>query len=147
MSDMKRSSNNALAWLVLTGVLLLGGRVAAGAQTARVGREFKVKVGRVVTLDGGRLRLRFVRVAEDSRCPVDVDCVWAGNAEAMVEAGGRGWRGRTTLKLDTNEGGQGASEARYGRYTLKLVSLSPQRRSDRKIAPGGYTATLLVSKE
>ena len=126
-------------------VLLAAG--ACAAQTARVGREFKIQVGGGVTLDGGRLRLRFARVAEDSRCPVDVDCVWAGNAEVLVEAGGKGWKGKATLKLDTNESGQGASEARYGRYTLKLVSLSPQRRSDRKVAPGEYTATLLVSKE
>jgi hypothetical protein len=147
VSDMKRSSDTGLAWLALAGVLLLGGHVAAGAQAARVGREFKIKVGGVVTLDGGSLRLRFVRVAEDSRCPADVDCVWAGNAEVLVEAGGKGWKGKTTLKLDTNESGQGASEARYGRYTLKLLALSPERRRDLKIAPGQYTATLLVVKD
>jgi hypothetical protein len=144
---MKRSSHNSAARLALACVLLmLGGAAAAEAQTARVGREFKVKVGGVVTLDGGGLRLRFVRVAEDSRCPADVNCVWAGNAEVLVEAGGKGWKGKRTLKLDTNGGGRGASEAGYGRYTLKLVALSPRPRSGRKIAPGQYTATLLVSK-
>ena len=144
---MRRLSRQVPAWLILTCVWLLGGHVVAAAQTARVGREFKIKAGRVVTLDGGSLRLRFKRVAEDSRCPVDVDCVWAGNAEVLFEVGGRGWREKTTLKLNTNAGAQGASEERYGPYTVKLVNLSPQPRSNRKIAPGQYTATLLVSKE
>ena len=117
------------------------------AQTARVGREFEARAGRVLTLDGGALRLRLVRVESDSRCPADVDCVWAGNAEVLVEVGGRGWRGKRLLTLNTNAGGERASEGRHGRYTLKLVSLSPRPRSGRKIAQGQYRATLLVSKE
>jgi hypothetical protein len=130
------------AWLF---VLLAAG--ACAGQTARVGSEFKLGAGRSATLDGGSLRVRFARVASDSRCPVDVNCVWAGNAEILVEVGGRGWRGRRTLRLDTDARARGASEVRYGRYTLRLVGLSPQPRGGRKIAPGRYTATLLVSKE
>jgi hypothetical protein len=144
---MKRLSLYGPAWLVLVSVTLFVGHTAAAAQTARVGREFKVKAGRAVTLDGGRLRLRFARVASDSRCPVDVTCVWAGNAEVALEVGGRLWRGKQTLTLNTNASGQGASEAKYGRYTIRLVGLSPQPRSDRKISQGQYTATLLVSKD
>jgi hypothetical protein len=132
----------------LTAILfVLLAACACAAQTARVGREFKIKAGRVVTLDGGRLRVRFVRVAEDSRCPLDVDCVWAGNAEVLFEVGGRGWGGKKTLTLNTNASPERPGEGRYGRYTLKLVSLSPQPRSGRKIAAAQYTATLLVSKE
>ncbi len=144
---MRHQSRQSLTWLVLTCVLLLGGHVGASAQTARVGREFNIKVGRVVTLDGGNLRVRLVRVASDSRCPVDVDCVWAGNAEVLFEVGGRGWRTRTTLRLNTNASPERPGESRYGRYTLKLVGLAPQPRSTRKIPAGRYTATLLVSKE
>lgn len=144
---MRRLSRNGVAGLFLACVVLLGGHVAASAQTARVGREFRMKVGQVVTLDGGNLRVRFVRVGSDSRCPVDVNCVWAGNAELLFEVGGRGRRGRTALRLNTNAGPERPGEGRYGRYTLKLVGLAPQPRSTGKIAAGRYTATLLVSKE
>ena len=142
---MRLISQRGAAWLLLTCVLLLGS--PAAAQTARVGREFKVRAGQVVTLDGGRLRVRFVRVTEDSRCPADVDCVWAGNAEIMVEVGGKGWRGKRSLTLNTNASPERPGEGGYGRYTVRLVNLSPQPRSRRKIAPGRYTATLLVTKE
>ena len=129
-------------------VALLGSPAGAGAaQAARVGREFKLEAGRAVTLERGSLRLRFKSVAADSRCPVDVTCVWAGNAEVLVEVGGSGWRGKRTLTLNTNASPERAGEGRYGRYTVKLVGLSPQPRSNRKIAAGQYTATLLVSKE
>lgn len=36
---------------------------------------------------GGVLRLSFVEVLEDSRCPVDVTCVWAGNAKVLIGIG------------------------------------------------------------
>ncbi len=144
---MKRLPKRVPVLFVLAFVALLGGHCVAAAQTARVGREFDVKVGRVVTLDGGSLRVRLVRVASDSRCPVDVDCVWAGNAELLFEVGARGWRKRATLRLNTNASPERPGEGRYGRYTLKLVGLAPQPRSTRKIPAGRYTATLLVSKE
>ena len=133
-------------WLTAALFLLLTA-CAGAAQTARVGSEFKIRVGWVLALDRDRLMLRFARVASDSRCPEDVNCVWAGNAEVLVEVGGRLWRGKQTLTLKTDAGGRGASEAKYGRYTVKLVNLSPRPRGDRKIPPGRYTATLLVSKE
>ena len=136
----------------MTGVALFGcpggvARDGGAAQAARVGREFKVKVGRAVTLERGGLRLRFAGVAEDSRCPIDVTCVWAGNAEVLIEVSTKGLRGKRTLRLNTNTSPERAGEGKDGRYTVKLVGLSPQPRSGRKISAGEYTATLLVVKE
>src|SRR5205085_7430920 len=102
---------------VLLFVLLAAGAVAA--QTARIGHEFELKAGRVVTLDGGHLRIRFARVESDSRCPVDVECVWAGNAELLFEVGARSWKEKTTLRLNTNASPERPVEVRYDRYTLK----------------------------
>jgi hypothetical protein len=130
-----------------TALFVLLAASAAEAQVARVGREFKVKAGRTITLDGGSLRVRFARVASDSRCPVDVTCVWAGNAELLFEVSAKGGRGMKTLRLNTNASTERPGEGEYRRYTLKLVGLSPQPRSNRKIPAGQYTATLLVSKE
>ena len=146
MKEMRRLSRQGLARLALTCFLLLGLHVAAQAQTASVGSEFQLRAGQVVTLEGGRLSVRFVRVASDSRCPVDVSCVWAGNAEVLLEVGGSR-RGKRTLSLNTNASPERPGEGRYGRYTLKLTGLAPQPRSNKKIAPGQYTATLLVSKD
>ena len=144
---MRRLPKRVAVWFMLTGVVLLGGHCVAAAQTARVGREFELKVGRVVTLDGGGLRVGLARVESDSRCPVDVNCVWAGNAEAVFEVGARGRGERTTLRLNTNASPERPGEGRHGRYTLKLTGLAPQPHSTRKLAPGQYTATLLVIKE
>lgn len=138
----------ALAWLVITSAALLGGQGGAGAaESARVGREFKVRAGQVVTFEGESLRLKFKEVAEDSRCPEGVACVWAGNAEVLVEVGGRRGGVKGTLRLNTSASLRKAGEGRYRRYTIKLLELNPRPSHEGKVAAGEYTATLLVVKE
>jgi len=141
--------------LAVACVVLLGVRGAAhgvtrrarAAQAARVGREFRLRAGRTVTLAREGLRLRLVRVAADSRCPTGVDCVWAGNAEVVVEVGTRNRRVSKTLRLNTNASPERPAEDKYRSYTVKLVELKPYPRAGRKIKQGEYTATLLVTQE
>ena len=158
---MKRFLLCGLAWVVMSNVAAGGSPVifrgspggvgfgvarrAGAAQAPRVGREFKLRGGRAVTLEGGRLRVRFASVASDSRCPADANCVWAGNAEVLIEVGAKSGKGKKTLRLNTNASPERPGEGRYGRYTVKLVGLTPQPRAGRKIKAGEYTATLLVS--
>ena len=139
---------------VVTCFVLLGCWSAAGGNTdaapamqvARLGRPFKLRSGQQVTLKGERLRIKFVTVESDSRCPADVRCVWAGNAAVRLDVDIRG-RGSKSMTLNTNRGTSLADENMYRGYKLKLVDLSPYPRSDQKTAPGGYVATLLVSKD
>ncbi len=86
-----------------------------------------------------------MNVREDSRCPKDVTCVWAGNAAVRlwVTSG----RSGKTVTLNTNKSPTLSDEVEYKGYKIKLVDLSPYPRSDQKIAKGEYRATLLVSKD
>lgn len=152
---MRRLTQHRLTLLAAACVLLLGGqgavygvaRRAGAAQAARVGREFRIKAGRTVTFAREGLRLRFVRVASDSRCPEGVDCIWAGDAEVLIEVGARNRRVSKTLRLHTNASPERPAEDKYRTYTVKLVELKPYPRANRKIRQGDYTATLLVSKD
>jgi hypothetical protein len=142
-----------LTLLAAACVLLLGGQGLAygvarrSAQAARVGREFRVRAGRTVTLAREGLRLRFVRVAADSRCPTGVECVWAGNAEVVIEVGTRNRRVSKTLRLNTNASPERPAEDKYRGYTVKLVELKPYPSASRKVRQGEYTATLLVVRD
>lgn len=55
----------------------------AGAKVAD-GAEFQLQVGQGVTLADDS-RVRYVRLVNDSRCPPDVQCVWAGDAIVALE--------------------------------------------------------------
>ena len=117
---------------------------SGAARVVRLGREFKLSPGQQVSVKGTKLRITFMNVKEDSRCPSDVNCVWAGNAALRVWV--TNGRGGKTVALNTNKSPTFGDEAQYQGFKIRLVTLSPYPRTDRKIAPRDYTATLLVSK-
>ena len=108
----------------------------------QVGREFSLRPGEAVGLDGGRLLIRFERVGTDSRCPVDVRCVWEGDAAVMVTVSGRD--GRIPIELHT--AGRLARPAPIDGYRLHLRRLEPAPRAHVKIEPGEYVAVLLAER-
>ena len=114
------------------------------APQVKIGQEFPVKVGQQIVV-GDDLRLKFAAVPEDSRCPSDVNCVWAGNAVVTVEL--TEGQCTTTLRLNTHQNPQSPENAKAGPYRVKLVKLDPYPRSTQKISAGDYTATLVVIKD
>ena len=47
-------------------------------------QEVVLEHGQDIRLEGSVLRVSFGAVLEDSRCPVDVTCVWEGNAKVEI---------------------------------------------------------------
>lgn len=106
--------------------------------------EVKLSPGQAVAVTPTKLRIKFIVVESDSRCPTDVTCVWSGNAAIKLQLSGLG-KGRN-VTLNTSQAGQFLSETIYQGYKVRLVGLSPSPRSTQKIAPSDYQATLLVTK-
>jgi hypothetical protein len=105
------------------------------------GREFELKAGDSVSVQGADFDLQFSHVAQDSRCPADAVCVWAGDAEAVFAVTRRGVPGSpVSLHTDANRGRQ----ATVGDWSLTLSALQPYPYSGRPVAPSDYKATLRV---
>ena len=60
---------------------------AASADPAKalIGKEFSLGIGQTASIEGEKLVIKFKAVLEDSRCPVNVVCVWAGNGKVEFE--------------------------------------------------------------
>lgn len=52
---------------------------------AQLDQEFQLSVRQVALIESESLSITFLDVLEDSRCPSDVVCIWAGNAEVELE--------------------------------------------------------------
>lgn len=110
--------------------------VAAGLdQSFRLGRGETAAVG----ADG--LTVRFASVVEDSRCPLGVVCVRAGEARVHLELRAPG-AGTDEVILAT-EGGQ-PRYASFAGYDVRLVDLDPRPRTG--VPHPAYVATLRVSR-
>lgn len=99
----------------------------------------------------GRTTVRFVAVAGDSRCPRDVTCVWAGDAEIEIAlrqkegpAEGGGTEKEATVHLHTAGGARMPREAQALGLTLRLEALDPYPETSRRIEQEEYTATLVI---
>ena len=126
---------------ILTSALAPG--AAAPAKDAALDQEFEVRVGQWVTIEGERLRVTFSRVAEDSRCPEGVTCVWAGNAKVVLKLS-KGRRRASTLTLNT---GVDPKQAAFHGYEVRLVKLDPYPKEKRRMRRRDYVATLVVSRK
>jgi hypothetical protein len=109
----------------------------ATAIDAVLGQPFTIRIGQTATVAGTNLTVRMLAVPADSRCPTDVQCVWAGNARVDLRAGGG------DVSLNTHEE---PHAVRMGDYRLELTGLTPAPTSTESIAPAMYAATLLVTR-
>ena len=103
-------------------LLLLGAcsTVAGEGHAVPMGQPFGLRPGETATLaDGGTLR--YERLVNDSRCPPDVQCIWAGDAEVAFAWTPRG-AATERFSLHTKPGGE-AHPLDAGRQ-LRLVSLA-----------------------
>jgi uncharacterized Zn finger protein len=114
------------------------------SSVVRLSREFKVKPGQQVTVKGTKLRIKFVAVENDSRCPQGVTCVWAGNAAVKFQVSYG--KDSKTVTLNSSSVSSFPGEVEYRGYKIRLINLSPYPQNNRTVPPGGHTATLLVTK-
>lgn len=107
---------------------------------AQSGQEISVKVKRTASAKGG-LRVQFVEMVEDSRCPTDAVCVWAGNAKIRIRVTKNG----RSKVLELNSGLEPRT-ATFAGYSFELKALTPEPRSNVRIDPNGYVAKIKVSR-
>jgi hypothetical protein len=84
-----------------------------------------------------RLEVGFVDVTEDSRCPSDVQCVWAGEVKVRLSLR----RGLDEpIRTEVREGEAMALDG----YRVILVRVTPYPMSTRPPRPNDYRATLKI---
>ena len=104
--------------------------------------RFTLAPGQTAEVEGTGLRVTFESVSADSRCPVDVTCVWEGDAVVIVSIAA----GSARLQHQLHTSGRYPTEVDAGDYRVRLVEVAPVPRSTASPAPGDYRVTLLVSR-
>ena len=110
---------------------------------AALDKEFEIRIGEQVSIENEGLRISFSHVAEDSRCPEGVQCIWAGNGKIVLRVS-KARKGAASMRLNT---GLEPRQDAYRGYDVKLVSLNPYPKEGMPIKRKQYVATLIVSKK
>ena len=134
--------------LVATSVLLVVAWLAScspgqGEATVRLNEEFTLSVGQRVHVEGEDLRMEFLEVVADSRCPKDVTCIWAGEVRCLVELVSSGSLERLELTQPglTNEPSRQAIKG----YELSFA-VNPYPQEGKQISRDDYRLRLTVRK-
>ena len=126
---------------ILTAVLLiLFGFGSFSAVAAKQPERISVKINGSAAAKGG-IRIKFVELVEDSRCPTDTNCIWAGNAKIKVRITKNG----RSKDLEMNTGPD-PTEVFFAGYSFRLVGLTPEPRSNIRINRNGYVAKIGVQR-
>ena len=88
------------------------------------------------------LEITFEGVAEDSRCPAGVQCIWEGDAKVLLAVHAPG---ATPARVELHTSHRFAREAEHAGRRLTLVSVTPVPARDRPVAAKDYRVTLSVS--
>lgn len=123
--------------LLLSLIVLLGFTFAS----ARGPEQLKLKAGQQKTAKIGRIQVKFLELIEDSRCPADVNCVWAGIARIKVRLSKNG----KTAEFELNTNHKDKPVIFQG-YSVGLTALTPHPTTTSKYSQAAYIATLTVSK-
>jgi hypothetical protein len=115
-----------------------------GPVSATLDDPFQLEVGQTALLEAQGISVEFLEIVEDSRCPMGVECVWAGQALILVRVSGEGDAQELTLQLGPADSVTGV----YDSYLFEFLALDPYPQAPDQDAPPqpAYTATLVVSQ-
>ena len=127
--------------------------VAAGCATATVpGRDdscvgipwsISIPAGEVRSVDDERLFIELVSVENDSRCAEGAQCVWEGDATAVLSV----WEEEgSPERVELHTSSRFSSSAIVGDYAIELTGIEPHPRDGVRIQTGEYVATVEVSR-
>lgn len=110
---------------------------------ARLDEEFSLSIGQRALIAGENLAIGFEEVTEDSRCPKEVTCIWAGRVTCMLEI----TQARSSYRMALTEPGltDEYSRERYEGYGLSF-HVTPYPEAGKKIPMDAYQLHLTVTK-
>jgi hypothetical protein len=109
--------------------------------TVSLNEQFTLSPGRSASVSGTSLRVEFLRVSGDSRCPTDALCIQGGDAIVhlrVVET--------SAAEYELHTGDATRAAVTHGSFRIQLVQLQPYPFSSRTIDPSDYQATLAVTR-
>jgi hypothetical protein len=132
-----------LLWVLPLIMIILPGCAGPAADVnAALGERFTLSIGQSAVIADEGLKIKFIEVVGDSRCPQGVQCIWAGEASALIEIT---YSGSTYRKVLTQPGASESTTTDFGIYEIAF-SLQPYPQAGKEIDAKDYRLQLQVDK-
>ena len=112
---------------------------------AAIGEEISIQVFDTATYCSENLSITFNAYPNESRCPSNVTCIWAGFVEVELLINQKGKE--NVLKLSTEPNISGLPvQNKVGDYSIKLIDVMPYPATNIRIDPNEFRVVLLIEK-
>lgn len=135
-----------MKFILLLVPFLLVGCTGNDLNTSSLGVEFSLRPEQQTSISGEDLTIEFISVSNDSRCPTDAQCIWAGNAIVNVVLTKTG-NSPSAIQINTAGTADFPNQAGFLNYTIRITELQPYPKVDSTIAQADYIAKFIVSKQ
>jgi hypothetical protein len=135
-------SRSPAVWACAMVAIICGCATVENTVVADPGVAFSLPLGKTAAVKGTGARITFNRVADDSRCPVDVQCVWAGDARIELTVTGQGGPADPKVVSITPPN----NEVTSGDLRIRFVGLAPAPKQSEPSASRAYVAQLVVTR-
>ncbi len=103
--------------------------------------KFKLNFGQTKSIEAEGLKIKFVDVTEDSRCPAGAQCIMAGRVTVVINV----------IKDEQNLGDFSLTKGRneylaidFNGYLMKLIAVDPYPKVEKEIELSDYVITLSI---
>jgi len=139
---MKKIFNPVFLLLIILLVPLLVSACGSDTMKASLGIEFTLPAGKTAAISGESLSIKFNSVTGDSRCPSDVICIWAGEANCNTVFKYKG----VDYPVILTAGGSNPDSYAFENYKV-YFNLQPYPVSTQQIDSSAYRLILTVTKK
>ena len=111
--------------------------------SAELGRKVELGIGQTVAVVDEPIKLKFIKVTGDSRCPIGAKCVWAGEVTFVLEITYLDETNTTTITQPGDT--QLKSTEVFHKYEITF-SVLPYPELDKEIKDGEYRLQLVIDR-
>jgi hypothetical protein len=104
-------------------------------------QQFTLAPGDVATVQDTSMRIQFLAVANDSRCPADALCITGGDALVQIRV-----RDNNLNDYELHTGDESRAVISHNGFRIALMQVQPYPFSSRTIRPEDYRATFTVTR-
>jgi hypothetical protein len=131
-------------WILPIIFILLSGCARPTSEiNANLGEKFSLAIGQSASIRGENLKIRFMEVTADSRCPQGVTCIWAGEASSLIEIT---YSGTKYSKVLTQPGLSEPPRSDFQQYEITF-DLQPYPQGGGKTESKDYRLQLEISRK
>lgn len=114
------------------------------AVKAKLDIPFALTFDQIALIEDEKIFIEFANVTEDSRCPVNVTCVWEGQVTIALNLS-KGRKEPGSYSLTSRAGHEKLALADIDGDSIRLVKVEPPKTLE-KIELAEYIITLIISK-